>query len=545
MFRNNESNHILKCRQLFNQYLVDMAAKIESERLLYIRLNQKKLRQENYIHLRDAIATDKNIDNIGKSVILPSTFIGGPRHMQEYTQDAMTYVRKFGRPDLFITFTCNPSWDEIKENLFEGQTASDRHDIIARVFNQKLKKLMDFIIKYKIFGDVRCWMYCVEWQKRGLPHAHILIWLKCKIKPCEIDQLISAEIPNKYDDPLLFDIISKHMIHGPCGSLNSKSPCMIDGKCSKKYPRTLITETQTGQDGYPLYRRRSVENGGFKTSFKLNNVYIDIDNRWVVPYSPILSKTFKTHINIEYCNSVKSIKYICKYVYKGNDMAVYGLSNVSMNYDEISNYQIGRYISSNEAAWRIFGFNIHERYPAVVKLDVHLENGQRIYFSNNNAVDKVLNPPNTTLTAFFKLCQTDEFAKTLLYEEIPAFYTWNKTTKLFLRRKQGQLINENDNIRKTDTIGRVYTIHPNNDECYFLRMLLYKINGPTCFNDLKTVEGNTFNTYRETCLHLGLLENDNHWHLALTEATISNSPHNIRTLFAIILTMCNPSNPQG
>lgn len=73
MIRANQSNHILKCGKLFHQYLVNMYAKIESERLLFIRLNQKKLRTENYIHLRDAVTNDGNVANIGKTVTLPAT----------------------------------------------------------------------------------------------------------------------------------------------------------------------------------------------------------------------------------------------------------------------------------------------------------------------------------------------------------------------------------------------------------------------------------------------------------------------------------------
>ena len=56
--------------------------------------------------------------------------------MHEYTQDAMTSVRKYGRPDLFITFTCNSSWAAIKEALIYGQTSVDRYDVIARVFHK-------------------------------------------------------------------------------------------------------------------------------------------------------------------------------------------------------------------------------------------------------------------------------------------------------------------------------------------------------------------------------------------------------------------------
>lgn len=92
---------------------------------------------------------------------------------------------------------------------------------------------MEFIVKYKIFGNVRCWMYSVEWQKRGLPHVHILIWLETKMLPNQIDRIISAELPDPQNDPLLFEIIKKHMIHGPCGSINPYSPCMKNGFCTK------------------------------------------------------------------------------------------------------------------------------------------------------------------------------------------------------------------------------------------------------------------------------------------------------------------------
>ena len=87
-------------------------------------------------------------------------------------------------------------WPEIQTNLTQGQTAVDRHDLVARVFKRKLSKLMSVITKSQIFGETRCWMYSIEWQKRGLPHAHILIWLIEKIRPNEIDNVISAEIPN-------------------------------------------------------------------------------------------------------------------------------------------------------------------------------------------------------------------------------------------------------------------------------------------------------------------------------------------------------------
>ena len=159
-----------------------------------------------------------------------------------------------------------------------------------------------------------------------------------------------AEIPDKNVDKGLLDIIVKNMIHGPCGALNENSPCLAKGRCTKQYPRLLVSKTITGNDGYPQYRRRSTEDGG-KTAIikKRNGTTIEVDNQWFVPYSPLLSKTFNAHINVEYCNSVKAIKYICKYVNKGSDMAVFGLQPEIKDFDEIVQYQAGRYISSNEA----------------------------------------------------------------------------------------------------------------------------------------------------------------------------------------------------
>ncbi|XP_067131955.1 uncharacterized protein [Centruroides vittatus] len=538
MIRKGEDNFLVKYRALFSQYLVDEYAKIETERLNYIKNNQAKLRADNYIHLKDAIGRqDTEANQLGQMVVLPSSFTSGPRYMHEKTQDAMTYVRHYGRPDLFITFTCNPRWSDINEHLLSGQKSHDRYDIISRVFRLKVKKVMDLLIKGKIFGEVRCYMYSTEWQKRGLPHIHILLWLQHRITPDQIDNIICAEIPNPDRDPELYEIVKSNMIHGPCGSLNRNSPCMKDNSCSKRYPKALIKETQTGDDGYPQYRRRSLDDGGFSVNIK----GVAIDNRWVIPYNPVLLRTCNAHVNVEYCHSVKSIKYVCKYVNKGSDQATFTLENGKDGKDEVTTYASGRYISSAEAVWRILEFPIHERFPPVVHLAVHFLNGQRIYFNEQNLCDKLSSPPTTTLLSFFDLCNVDDFAKTLLYSEVPVYYVWNKRS--FQRRKRGVNVEGWSGVKKEYVLGRVYTVHPNNTECYHLRMLLHEIRGPISFEALKTVDGHLHPTFQSACKALGLLEDDRHLDSALEEAALCQTPHMIRELFAIILLFCQVSDP--
>ncbi|XP_071044430.1 uncharacterized protein [Parasteatoda tepidariorum] len=137
----------------------------------------------------------------------------------------------------------------------------------------------------------------------------------------------------------------------------------------------------------------------------------------------------------------------------------------------MTHYQMGRYISSNEAIWRIFTFPVHERDPAVVHLTVHLENGQRVYFTEQNALQQVLTAPKTTLTEFFNLCNLQdivgELAKTLMYTDVPTFFTWNKQSKSWEPRKRGTPVPGFGDIVMTNTLGRIYTVHPKQRECFF------------------------------------------------------------------------------
>ena len=546
MIRQNVSV-LLRAKRLFQQYLVDAYCKIETERLQFLRREQTTLRADCYQDLRDAILDrDGDPNNVGRRIILPSTFTGGPRYMHERQQDAMSYVRKYGHPDLFITTTTNPSWPEIKDNLLPGQDPQDRPDIVARVFRLKVQKLLEMLKSEMVFGKTQAWLYSIEWQKRGLPHCHLLLWLSAehRVTPDKIDDVICAEIPNPSIDPELHQIVMSNMVHGPCGCINPNSPCMQDGRCSKKYPKQYMAETQLGADSYPLYRRSSPDNGGQVStiSMRIGGSRVDqqVDNRWIVPYNKLLLRSMNCHCNVELCMSIKSIKYVLKYVHKGCDQAMFTLR--SSQVDEISDYQNARYVSSNEAAWRILEFPIHERDPPVQQLAVHLENGQRVYFTEDTAMDRAsADPPKTTLTEFFVLCQRDNFAKTLLYMDVPKYYTWRN--KSWNRRKQGKDVTGFPGVKEAHILGRVYTVNPRQGECFYLRLLLHNIRGPRSFAHLKTVEGNLCSSFREACLRLSLLEDDNQYHLAMQEATVSNSATSLRSLFAVILTWCEPSNP--
>ncbi|GFT36847.1 ATP-dependent DNA helicase [Trichonephila clavipes] len=139
-----------------------------------------------------------------------------------------------------------------------------------------------------------------------------------KIHPEEINSIISAETPDPLIDQLLFDIVATNVIHGSCGNLNHLSLCMVNENCTQSFARNFTNDTITNVEEYPIYHQRNTDNRGQSFTKNVNNT--DFGNHRVVPYSPLLSKTFSAHINVEFCSSVKSIKYICKYMNKGSDI---------------------------------------------------------------------------------------------------------------------------------------------------------------------------------------------------------------------------------
>jgi len=170
----------------------------------------------------------------------------------------MARVRKFGKPDLFVTFTCNPKWKEITYALLPRQTVKDRPNLVTRVFNLKLDALLKDI-KDDVLGNVIVKIWVIEFQKRNLPHAHILLILDEVSKLCtakDYDSMVSAEIPNPICHPKAYETVTSCMVHGPCGLDFFNAQCMEQGKCKKRYPHSFSKETCCDVDGYPEYQCR-------------------------------------------------------------------------------------------------------------------------------------------------------------------------------------------------------------------------------------------------------------------------------------------------
>ncbi|XP_035843853.1 uncharacterized protein LOC118490365 [Helianthus annuus] len=357
---------------------------------------------------------ENNASSCGKPILLPSSFTGGSRYMMQKYLDAMAICKSVGYPDLFITVTCNPNWPEIYGCLYDkALNAEDRPDIISHCSKISV-------------------MYTVEFQKRGLPHAHICLFLGAESKfpnASDIDRVITAEIPDKERDPELYEVVKQFMIHGPCGPDRVTASVFQDNS----------TNNNTKQ-----------------------NVAID----------------------------------------------------------EIKVYLDCRYISACEAAWRIFMCDIHYRYPAVEVLPFHCEDGQSIVYNDHDNLCDIVTDPTVKMTIFTECMnfnKVDEFARTLRYVQFPGYYVWN-----------AKIANGIEESIRMDQFGGYIMSHH---------------LGPTCFEDIKTVDGQVFQTFKDACFARGLLDDDKEYVNAVKEASTSSTGDFLRTFFVMLLLSNSISRP--
>ena len=549
-----EYSTLLRGGRLLQQYSVDMWASAEQNRLRYHAMHQRELRASLYSGLQDATQPGDdsiNLQNLGQKIVLASSYTGGPRHMQQRYQDAMAIARYFHTVDIFLTMTANPHWKEIEDELYPWQSPYDRPDLVARVFEMKKKALVEDIKKNGIFGRAVAFVYTIEFQKRGLPHMHLLIFLEQPFKLLtaqEIDSAISAEWPDPDTQPLLFETVKTCMVHGPCGTMNPRSPCMnrTSKKCEKFYPKPFQRSTTLGEDGYPLYRRRDDGRAYDVGRHK-------VDNSWIVPYNPYLSAKYNCHINVECAVNIKSIKYPFKYIHKGGDKAT--LQRVD---NEIETYIDGRYIGPPEAMWRIFHFDTHTQVPNVVRLQVHLPGHHLVVFDPGEDPSVLLaraKKERTTLTAWFEANKDPgargDVARKCTYQEIPQAMVWNSRKKVWKVRK-----------RAGYAIGRMYYVAPTAGERFYLRYLLTVVKGnftccfpnsipltsilqgATSFKDLRSYRGVVHETFEDACRARGLLQDDGEWAACLEEAGEMQVGSRLRQLFASLLLFVQVDRPE-
>lgn len=192
------------------------------------------------------------------------------------------------------------------------------------------------------------------------------------------------------------------------------------------------------------------------------------------------------------------------------------------------------------ADWRLKKFPMSGRYPAVTRLHVHLPAQNDVYFRTAAELRrKILGgiAERSTLTEFFRLNRNNYIMKngrsvrSLRYQDITEFFWFNKAHYL------------EERVNRTASVARIYFAGIGQGDRYYLRLLLMHVRGPTSFDHLRTVDGVTYESYREAANQLGLTLNDQHYAATLSEQATALTGHQLRVLFAIMVKHSDPSDP--
>lgn len=284
--------------QLANEYAVDMFTRDLECCLNYIRQHQERIWKE------DADLMGYSCLQSSENIYFPSSFLGSKCWVSNQISDSLAIAAALGNPTFFITMTCNTQWLEIQSQLLPGQTFADVPVIVARVFKQKLTLLLKTIKTTFVNAGKQIYaIHCIEFQKWGLPHAHILVKFppSCDT-PNDIDSIVSAEIPLNAEDAELVQTFMLH--HHPSPNQPASKYCqheLADGtwKCHFGYPHPLQPTTTIDSEGHVHYQRRRS------------------GDEMIVPHCLPLLRKFKCHINFEVSSTSHIFLYLFKYIHKG------------------------------------------------------------------------------------------------------------------------------------------------------------------------------------------------------------------------------------
>ena len=397
----------------------------------------------------------------GRRCDIPSSVRGSPAYRREKVDMGMAQIYFFGPPTLFITMTANPQWIEIQSNLAPGQQWYHDPYLVNLVFLKKLQLMLDEIKQGRYFGGRRAVyiQYTIEFQKRGLPHAHILIRLE-GAQPStatDVDELVCATRAPRCQSQckrcyqcMLHQSVEKHMIHACYPDRCFKNKTLKE--CAYGFPFQPCITSFVGDDGFWILRRKS-------------------GDQQVVMYNADLLASYDCHINTQVACSTRCVLYLRKYLSKGPDSISALLLPAGTDIGtQLNHFYESRCLSASEAAWMAceLDFNVFE--PTVQILKLYLPGEHPVYFDD-------LEEAESLMAKSIKPTHLDQYFLRPLGGGFDAI----KFEEYFARHTVG--MNNKPKLRKTPIIALVRNVNYSDPEHFALYMLL-KHRSARSFADL-------------------------------------------------------------
>jgi len=510
--------------------------------------------------------------------VLPASVAGGDAYQSALIEDGMALMEFYGKPTFWITMTGDRNWPEVTAAAAGTQ---HRADLLLRVFREKYRMLIAALRQGTVFGSRAVFILSViEFQLRGIPHCHIAVRL-AGAQPMtgeDMDKYVSAEVPDlsqcsnaRYDLPCdppcnicrLHRIVTRKMTHGceegRCYSADEKALAARQHRrphCSKGFPFMPTEATTIDEHGYPIFRRRLL----------VGLDHMPLDHSLVVPHSPELCLLLNAHVCVSICATVIVIKYLRKYMCKGQDrMRICWVDDDGEEVpytDEFLQFEYARAMSASEGMARATDIDINLTEPSCTRLDIHMPDEDSLAVHTAavrtvGAAEAVL-AAESDLTHYFqrplgapfdglKYCEYYHNFMVHKGETVFDMSRINARVAAGDRRYQNRFLESGPRPqvvgqRRQVTICRIYRQHYGSGDVYYLRLLL--LHRPArSFNELKTIDGFLHDTFQDAARALGLVHDENEGaNVMLEMVNAYATPEELQRTFAIlVLSGCNAS----
>lgn len=242
---------------------------MENYEIHHLKQIQHRLRHANYLEFRKVVLdrVRKQGAQLGSMFIAPPTFLGSNRHMEKGFRQLNAMIRKFGKPQWFLTVTSNPRWVQLIECLKAGEnTYDDASDLLMRVWMDVKDEIIKDIKERGVFGKVVAIFYSIEYQKRGGPHIHMIIWTEDDLTPALVDEYTTAEfmpeppvnVSGEQAEQMreIFELQKKMQIHRCDKRCLRDRPDGNGKRCEARYPYDYCYQTELGRGEYAKLMRR-------------------------------------------------------------------------------------------------------------------------------------------------------------------------------------------------------------------------------------------------------------------------------------------------
>jgi hypothetical protein len=515
----DRGHFIHKLQTLREEFICAISGRLSNMRVQFLAKAQRRyFAREDEI--RDPIEEDR-VKEYGMRTFIPSSLTDSNEYWRDVATKCFALSTQLGAPTFFLTFTMNPYWLEFQA-LKRGDAAYSDSAMAAIIFRLKLNGLMKFIESRRTLGKVLAFVWRIEYQKRGLPHAHVLFWTDYDTSSIPaVEKVVNVRLPK--DSPFQADrnmtcdfriLIEHYQMHK-----HSKRCWTAERSCRFGYPQPVEEQTVIRRYRYVMARDEAERN--------------------VVPHNPAILAAFRCHHCLEVIHSDQCIGYVLKYCSKNSDDGQVSLDRVRYEGRSVSRaekleyFAASRISSACECFAGICGYWRHHMKPAVTVLNIHLE-GKKVVLALDRADEQRKADIPSRLERYFGRPATSKYDD-LTYTDYYSKYVVDVKSRTEESDRDQCDPPHFVTARKKPMICIINSVNVRNRELFALRLLL-RLYPAQSWEGLRTRDGQVFPSWDMTIKYLGLIRNtDDEARISMRDAIeMGRPPSDLRFLLAQI-----------